>query len=86
MGWDGIWDGLGNEKNWDSEKYRAQTALLAVEDFHKHWDRYASSSYFAPEYLRRQLQASIRTYCVDVTRKLRKTLWNVRVSRGSSCT
>ena len=49
---DEIWDGLDNEKNWDAEKYRAQTTLLAIEDFYKHWDRYAPSSYFVPEYLR----------------------------------
>ena len=39
MDWDEIWDGLDNEKNWDAEKYRAQTTLLAIEDLHKHWDR-----------------------------------------------
>ena len=51
MDWDEILDGLDNEKNWVAEKYRAQSTLLAIEGFHKHWDRYAPSSYFVPEYL-----------------------------------
>ena len=46
MDWDEIWDNLGNGKNWGAEKYRAQSTLLGVRDFHKHWDRYAPSSYF----------------------------------------
>ena len=25
-GWDKIWDGLDNEKNWNAEKYRTHTA------------------------------------------------------------
>ena len=52
MDWDEIWDGLDNENNWKAEKYRAQSTLLGVQDFHKHWDRYAPSSYFDPRYLR----------------------------------
>ena len=44
MDWDGIWDGLNNEKNWEAEKYRAKSTLLGVQDFHKHWDRYAPFS------------------------------------------
>ena len=50
MDWDEIWNGLDNGKNWDAGKYRAQTTLLAIEGFHKHWDRYTPSSYFVPEY------------------------------------
>ena len=52
MDWDKIWDGLDNEKNWEAEEYWAQSTLLGVQDFHKHWDRYAPSSHFVPGYLR----------------------------------
>ena len=52
MDWDGIWDFLDNEKNWEAEKYRAQSTRLGVQDFHKHWGWYAPSSYFVPGYLR----------------------------------
>ena len=52
MDWDDIWDGLDNKRNWEAEKYHAQSALLGVQDFHKYCDRYAPSSYFVPECLR----------------------------------
>ena len=48
MDWDEIWNGLDNEKNWEAEKYRAKNTLPGVQDFHKHWDRYAPLSYFVP--------------------------------------
>ena len=51
MDWDEIWDGLDNEKNWEAENYRAKSTLVGVQDFHKHWDRYAPFSYFVPGYL-----------------------------------
>ena len=46
MDWDKIWDDLDNEENWAAEKYRAQSTLLAVQDFRKHWNRYVPSGYF----------------------------------------
>ena len=49
MGWDKIWDGLDNEKNWEIEKYRAQSTILGVQYFHKHW---GPAGYFVSEYLR----------------------------------
>ena len=51
MDWGEIWDGIDNEKNWEAEKYRANSTLLGVQDFRKHY-RYAPFSYFIPGYLR----------------------------------
>ena len=30
MDWDEIWDGSGNEKNWEAEKCRTQSTLLGA--------------------------------------------------------
>ena len=51
MDWDDIWDGLGNEKNREAERYRVQNTLLGIQDFHKYWDRYVPCN-FVPGYLR----------------------------------
>ena len=60
--WDEIWNGLDSEKNWEAEKYRAQSTLLRVQNFRRH----APSDYFVPEYFRRPNQDVLSSRCLGV--------------------